>query len=52
MQEDGHAAVGALDLDLGHLKSAVANAENNYSMDVESLYVSQVFATAMRRYFK
>ena len=27
------------------LKSAVANAENNYSMDVESLYVSQVFAT-------
>ena len=27
------------------LKSAVANAENNHSMDVEKLYVSQVFAT-------
>lgn len=25
------------------LKSAVANAENNYDMDVDSLYVSQVF---------
>ena len=27
------------------LKSAVANAENNFSMDVEKLVVSQVFAT-------
>ena len=27
------------------LKSAVANAENNNNMDVEKLYVSQVFAT-------
>ena len=27
------------------LKSAVANAENNFSMDVEKLYVSEVFAT-------
>ena len=27
------------------LKSAVANAENNYNMDVEKLQVSQVFAT-------
>ena len=27
------------------LKSAVANAENNFNMDVEKLYVSQVFAT-------
>ena len=27
------------------LKSAVANAENNHNMDVEKLYVSQVFAT-------
>ena len=27
------------------LKSAVANAENNHSMDVEKLYVSQVFTT-------
>ena len=27
------------------LKSAVANAENNHDMDVEKLYVSQVFAT-------
>ena len=26
------------------LKSAVANAENNFNMDVEKLYVSQVFA--------
>ena len=28
------------------LKSAVANAENNFSMDVEKLYVSEVYATA------
>ena len=27
------------------LKSAVANAENNFNMDIEKLYVSQVFAT-------
>ena len=27
------------------LKSAVANAENNFSMDVEKLVVTQVFAT-------
>ena len=27
------------------LKSAIANAENNFNMDVEKLYVSQVFAT-------
>ena len=27
------------------LKSAVANAENNFNMDVEKLYVSEVFAT-------
>ena len=27
------------------LKSAVANAENNFNMDVEKLYVSTVFAT-------
>ena len=27
------------------LKSAVANAENNFNMDVEKLQVSQVFAT-------
>ena len=27
------------------LKSAVANAENNFSMDVEKLVISQVFAT-------
>lgn len=26
------------------LKSVVANAENNHSMDVEKLYVSQIFA--------
>ena len=30
---------------LNVLKSAVANAENNFNMDVEKLYVSQVFAT-------
>ena len=28
------------------LKSAVANAENNFSMDASKLYVSEVFATA------
>ena len=28
------------------LKSAVANAENNFSMDHDKLYVSEVFATA------
>ena len=27
------------------LKSAVANAENNFGMDVEKLVISQVFAT-------
>lgn len=27
------------------LKSAMANAENNHSMDVETLYVSQTYAT-------
>ena len=27
------------------LKSAMANAENNFNMDIEKLYVSQVFAT-------
>ena len=27
------------------LRSAVANAENNFNMDIEKLYVSQVFAT-------
>ncbi len=26
------------------LKSAVANAENNFNMDVESLYVSEIYA--------
>ena len=28
------------------LKSAVANAENNFSMDHDKLYVSEVYATA------
>ena len=28
------------------LKSAVANAENNFNMDVEKLYVKEVFATS------
>ena len=28
------------------LKSAVANAENNFSMDREKLYVSEIFATS------
>jgi large subunit ribosomal protein L22 len=27
------------------LKSAVANAENNYDMDVEKLYISEAYAT-------
>lgn len=27
------------------LKSAVANAENNYNMNVDSLYISQAYAT-------
>lgn len=27
------------------LKSAIANAENNFSMDVNKLYVSEIFAT-------
>ncbi len=35
------------------LKSAIANAENNYGMDVDSLYISEIYANqgpTMRRY--
>lgn len=35
------------------IKSAVANAENNYGMDIDSLYVSEIYANqgpTMRRY--
>ena len=31
---------------VGLLKSAVANAENNFSMDTSKLYVSEVYATS------
>ncbi|HZK57004.1 MAG TPA: 50S ribosomal protein L22 [Clostridia bacterium] len=35
------------------VKSAVANAENNYNMDVDNLYISEIYAnqgTTMRRF--
>ncbi len=41
-----HTPKAASELLVKVLDSAVANAENNYGMDPENLYVSQVFADA------